>query len=257
MGKLNHLEFLYGLEDKKTVEDNIIFGDIEGRDEFLSRADVHLKEGLSDRAAALARDRLDRLPGDVDARIVAGSSLVRMEKIEEALEFLKSVEDDILKWSRVFEYLGDIYLEKGLIEKATKAYGRFVSLNSGLPIEKGVSTKLDSLVGALDGDLLPEVENVGGSDNVSSDLCTITLAELYIKQGHLGMAREVLKKILGSDSGDIRAAEMLKDVETTLKGRESRELSEGKRILVIDELNRWLEKLKGMKRDTNHPWSPI
>ena len=239
------------------MEDNIVFGDIEGIDEFLFRADVYLKEGLSDKAAALAQDRLDRFPGDVDARIIAGSSLVRMEKIEEALEFLKSVEDDILKWSRVFEYLGDIYLEKGLIEKATKAYRRFVSLNSGLPIEKGVSAKLDSLSGALDGDLLPDPENVGNSDNVSSDLYTITLAELYIKQGHLEMAGEVLKGILRSDSGGIRAAEMLKDVETTLKGRESRALSEGKRISVIDELNRWLENLKGMKRDTNSPWSPI
>jgi hypothetical protein len=99
------------------VEDNIVFGDIEGRDEFLFRADVYLKEGLSDRAAALAQDRLDRFPGDVDARIIAGSSLVRTEKIEEALEFLKSVEDDILKWSRVFEYLGDIYLKKVLSKK--------------------------------------------------------------------------------------------------------------------------------------------
>jgi tetratricopeptide (TPR) repeat protein len=239
------------------VEDNIVFRDTEGRDEFLFRTDVYLKEGLSDRAVALAQDRLERFPGDVDARIIAGYSLVRMEKIEEALEFLKSVEDDILKWSRVFEHLGDIYLKKGLIEKAAKAYRRFVSLNSGLPIEKGVSAKLGSLVGALDGDLLPDPENVGISDNVSSDLYTITLAELYIKQGHLEMAREVLKEILRSDPGDIRAAEMLKDVETTLKGRESRALSDGKRILVIDELNRWLENLKGMKRDTNSPWSPI
>jgi hypothetical protein len=119
-----------------------------------------------------------------------------------------------------------------------------------------VSAKLDSLVGASDGDLLPDAENAGGSDNVSPDLYTITLAELYIKQGHLEMAREVSKEILRSDPGDIRAVEMLKDVETTLKGRNSRALSEGKRILVIDELNRWLENLKGMKRDTDRPWSP-
>ncbi len=239
------------------MEDNILFEDIEGRDEFLFRADVYLKKGLSDRAAALARDRLDRFPGDVDARIIAGSSLIRMDKIEEALEFLKSVQDDILKWSHVFEYLGDIYLEKGLVEEATKAYRRFVSLNSGLPIEKGVSAKLDSLVGALDSDLLPDAENAENSGNVSSGFYTIILAELYIKQGHLEMAREVLKEILMSDPGDIRAAERLKDVETTLKGRESRALSEGKRISVIDELNRWLENLKGMKRDTNRPWSTI
>jgi hypothetical protein len=238
------------------VEDNIVFGDIEGRDEFLFRADVYLKEGLSDRAAALAQDRLDRFPGDVDARIIAGSSLVRTEKIEEALEFLKSVEDDILKWSRVFEYLGDIYLKKGLVEKAIEAYKRFIFLNPGISTTKGVSAKLDSLVGASDGDLLPDAENAGGSDNVSPDLYTITLAELYIKQGHLEMAREVSKEILRSDPGDIRAVEMLKDVETTLKGRNSRALSEGKRILVIDELNRWLENLKGMKRDTDRPWSP-
>ncbi|MBE9546454.1 MAG: tetratricopeptide repeat protein, partial [Proteobacteria bacterium] len=183
---------------------------LEGREEFLSRAEAYLEQGLCDEATALARERLERFPGDVDARVIIGSSLARAGKMEEALEILKGVEDDILNWSRAFEYLGDIYRDKGLTEKATEDYQKFISLNVASPVAEDVSAKLDSLIT----DTVPDEE--GGIEDVSPAFHTITLAELYMKQGHSEMAREVLNEILKADAGNIKAVEMLKDIDAIL-----------------------------------------
>jgi len=227
------------------------FRNFEGRKEFLSKAEAYLDQDLPDMATALAQERLDRFPGDVDARIIIGSSLVKMGKMEEAIEILKNVKDDILNWSRVFEYLGDIYLEKGLTEKAIKNYQNFILLNSGSPTTEDVSLKLDSLTGSSYRDSILDEESVedleGGIEDVSPDFYTITLAELYKKQGHLEMSREVLEKILQADAGNIKAAEILEDVKTMLNGNKPKMLAEEKRASVISELNKWLINLNKMK----------
>lgn len=227
------------------------FRNFEGRKEFLSKAEAYLDQDLPDMATALAQERLDRFPGDVDARIIIGSSLVKMGKMEEAIEILKNVKDDILNWSRVFEYLGDIYLEKGLTEKAIKNYQNFILLNSGSPTTEDVSLKLDSLTGSSYRDSILDEESVedleGGIEDVSPDFYTITLAELYKKQGHLEMSREVLEKILQADAGNIKAAEILEDVKTMLNGNKPKMLAEEKRDSVISELNKWLINLNKMK----------
>lgn len=225
----------------------------EGRKEFLSKAEAYLDQDLPDMATALAQERLDRFPGDVDARIIIGSSLVKIGKMEEAIEILRNVKDDILNWSRVFEYLGDIYLEKGLTEKAIKNYQNFILLNSGSPTTEDVSLKLDSLTGSSYRDSILDEESVedseGGIEDVSPDFYTITLAELYKKQGHLEMSREVLEKILQADAGNIKAAEILEDVKTMLNGNTPKMLAEEKRASVISELNKWLINLNKMKEN--------
>lgn len=226
------------------AQKNMSLRNLQGREEFLSKAETYLDQDLSDMAIALAEERLDRFPGDVDARIILGSSLINTGKMDEALEVLRSVEDDIIKWSSVFKSLGDIYQEKGLTEKAIQDYQSFISLNPDSPITKDVHAKLDYLTGSTaQNDLMPE-ELDDSIEQVSPDFYTITLAELYKKQGHLEMASKVLGEILKTDSGNFKAAEMLKDVKTTLEWEKSKVLLEEKQALVINELNRWLGNLK-------------
>ncbi|MDO9530170.1 MAG: tetratricopeptide repeat protein [Syntrophales bacterium] len=224
------------------------FRNFEDREEFLSRAEAYLEQGLPDRAIALAEERLNRFPGDVDARIILGSSLIKNGKTDEALKVLKSVEEDIIKWSNVFECLGDIYQEKGITEKAIKDYQRFVSLNPDSPITKDVSAKLDYLTSSTtQDDLIPE-ELDDSIEDVSPDFYTITLAELYKKQGHLETAGKILKEILKADPGNIKAAEILNELKAALEAEKAKVFSEEKRASVINELNRWLENLNKIKR---------
>jgi len=227
------------------AQKNVSLGNLQGRKDFLVEAEAYLEQGLPDRAIALAEERLNRFPGDVDARIILGSSLIKNGKADEALNVLKSVEDDIIKWSNVFGCLGDIYHEKGITEKAIKDYQRFILLNPDSPATKDVYAKLDCLTSSTttQDDLMPE-ESDGRIEDVSPDFYTITLAELYKKQGHLETASKILKGILKADPGNIKAAEILKDVKTALEAEKSKAPSEEKRALVINELNRWLENLK-------------
>jgi hypothetical protein len=69
-----------------------------------------------------------------------------------------------------------------------------------------------------------------------------------MKQGHLGMAREVLDEILKADTGNVKAAEMLINIDAMLDGGKSEAFSEEKRDLVIGELNKWLENLNKTKK---------
>lgn len=227
---------------------NTMFGNLEEKDEFLYVARLYLKSGLFEKAVLLAQKRLEQLPGDIDARLVMGHSLVKMGKTEEALEFLKSVEDDILRWSVVFELLGDVYVEKNLTEEATKAYRRFVSLKSGLPVDKGVSSKLDSLLEKSNVDIPVDEGGTAGAGDVPAGFHTITLAELYVKQGHLEMARDVLREIVKADPGAAKAVQMLKDVDSMLKGKKTEALSEERRAFVVAELGKWLKNLEKSKR---------
>lgn len=227
------------------TQKNVSLGNLQSRKEFLDEAEIYLERGLPDRAIALAEERLDRFPGDVDARIILGSSLIKNGKADEALEVLKSVEDDIIKWSNVFECLGDLYQERGFDEKAIKYYQSFVSLNPDPAIAKDVFAKLDYLTSsAAQDDLISEETENSIEQHVSPDFYTITLAELYKKQGHLETANNILKEILKADPGNIKASEMLNDLKASLEAEKTKSLSEQKRVLVINELNKWLENLK-------------
>ncbi|TSA51947.1 MAG: hypothetical protein D4R45_07790 [Planctomycetaceae bacterium] len=226
------------------VQKNVNSGNLQGRKEFLVEAEAHLEQGLPDRAISLAEERLNRFPGDVDARIILSSSLIKNGKTDEALKVLKSVEDDIIKWSSIFECLGDIYQERGIIEKSIKYYQSFVSLNPDPMITKDVYAKLDCLTSStIQDDLIPE-ELDDSIEHVSPDFYTITLAELYKKQGHLETASKILKGILKAAPGNIKAAEMLNDLKATLEAEKSKAPSEQKQASVINELNRWLKNLK-------------
>ena len=66
----------------------------------------------------------------------------------------------------------------------------------------------------------------------------MTLAELYIRQGHLQMAKKVLEAILRKDPREERAAIRLREIEAL-----SGEGSAAKAAPVIAELSRWLDNI--------------
>jgi Tfp pilus assembly protein PilF len=74
---------------------------------------------------------------------------------------------------------------------------------------------------------------------VPSDFQTVTLAELYIRQGHLRPAAEVLEAIIRKDPGQEKAAAMLREVWEKIY----REESGKKDTEVATELSRWLDNI--------------
>ena len=89
-----------------------------------------------------------------------------------------------------------------------------------------------------------------GYDNIgyiAPDFHTMTLAELYIRQGHLEIAADILEKILKRDAGNQKAAEKLHDVRAMLSDRTGNGYSRGRHSEVIKELTRWLKNIEKIR----------
>ena len=85
------------------------------------------------------------------------------------------------------------------------------------------------------GDLPAGVE----ASEAPEDFLTVTLAELYIRQGHLRQAESVLEKIVRREPQNDRAAGLLRDV----RGRLQPATASPKDAAVAAELSRWLDNV--------------
>jgi tetratricopeptide (TPR) repeat protein len=217
----------------------MISSDLKERLDFLSTAMEYLHRELYDNAITLARRRLDHHPGDMDAWFVIASCWVNMEKITEAQEILQQLEQIIDSWSQHYQSLGDSFRKKGLIQEAARLYGKALTMNPDAQSSEELSATIALLEEGSRPDEVIADDQASDIEQISSDFHTITLAELYIKQGHLTMARGVLKKIIIRDPQNIKVLKRLEYVETLMdKGKMSKQEE------IIEELEKWLDNLR-------------
>ncbi len=209
---------------------------LRGRDAFLEEAEAFLAAGDDETALALAEARLLRMPGDLDARSVICRVRIRQERLDEAEEMLREMEVSLASLSRVYASLGDACLSRGMQESAETYYRKFMSLNPDAPLAVGISERLTGIAATPETD--PE-RDAGDAAEVPSDFQTVTLAELYIRQGHLQPAAEVLEAIIGREPANAKATQLLGEVGEMVHREESRQ----RYPEVIDELSRWLDKI--------------
>lgn len=202
----------------------------EEREAFLSEASADMEEGRYDDAAALADARLRRFPGDMDAHLVRASCLARTGRPGEAEAIIDAWHTMIWDQSQVYETLGDAYRREGMPDEAIRAYVRFMEFHAGTAAAERVSEKISDLQDAdLDGGEEPD------SGAVPDAFHTMTLARLYVKQGHFRMAGQIIDKILEKDPGNHEAREYARRVHDLIeKGWKP----------VVDELDKWLNGLQ-------------
>ena len=201
---------------------------LRGRNAFLEEAEAFLTAGDDETALALAEARLLRMPGDLDARSVICRVRIRQGRLEEAEEMLREMEVSLASLSRVYSTLWDAYHSRGMEEKEEAAYRKYKALNPDLPPAPE----------SADGLGQPE-RGAGDSTEVPSDFQTVTLAELYIRQGHLAPAADVLEGILRAKPDHEKAAALLGEVREMTLREEARQ----RYPIVIDELSRWLDNI--------------
>lgn len=192
------------------------------RKAFLEEAESLLSKGDSLTVLSLAESRLKRTPGDMDARIVISRVWIEQEKLEEAGEMLQEMEDIIASLSQIYTCMGDIYLRKGMAESARVFYRTFVSLNPDTPIARKISKRLEEISDQHVTDSREGVEQEAAVQP-PDDFQTVTLAELYARQGHLRMAEEILEAILGRGPHHPKAAELLREVRERIASQEEPE----------------------------------
>lgn len=225
-------------------------GALREREELLSIAEAYIEQNLYKQALHIAESWIKRYPIDADANIIRCHALLKMGDLEKVTEILKDVENTVLQLSRIYNRVGDLCMDGGLTQEAIKYYRKFITLNPESPIAKDISEKINILVSSADSSYnRSDEDHYKNIDYVASDFYTLTLSELYISQGHLDMAYDVLSEILKRDPGNQLVANRLKDVRTMIhEGKKKEESSPlRKNEEVIQELTRWLKNIDRLK----------
>jgi tetratricopeptide (TPR) repeat protein len=223
---------------------------IKEREELLSIAEAYLDKNLYKEASHVAESWLKRYPIDADANIIRCHALLKMGHIEKVSEVLDDLETKVLELSRIYHHVGDLCLNAGLTKEAINFYRKFIFLNPAAASAKEVHEKVNDLTARID-DLAAggDADTYSRTDHVAPDFCTTTLAELYIKQGHLDMALNVLREIRKREPENRMVADRLNDVMAMQHDgiREKTSFNMEQNEVVIREITRWLENIDRLR----------
>jgi tetratricopeptide (TPR) repeat protein len=215
------------------------FGE-ESRD-FKSRAESLFKQNLLPEALILAEEQRRFNPLDVEAYVIIGKIFIRMGELDQARDMLAQVDKIISGLSFVYARMADIYREKGLKSDAALCYRKFVNLN---PISEQAAEIAEKLSFLEKQESEASDTDESGIENIPKrDFFTITLAELYIKQGHLQMAKEVLAEIIKREPGNINAAARFDSVKAAMLNVRTVNAEDDYSNNVVNTLSNWLANI--------------
>jgi len=173
---------------------------------FLNEAEMLLEQNKFPDALNLAQERLRLMPADADAYVIAASALIGMGRSNEARDILKDVGMIISDFSFVYDRVGDAYRKSGFHQDAAFCYEQFLSLHPGADDARMVIEKMT----LLDQEDHPVNEIDVIDENIPEpELFTVTLADLYIRQGHFPEARRILEEIVKKEPQNVQAAKKL------------------------------------------------
>jgi Tfp pilus assembly protein PilF len=199
------------------------------RKTFLLQIEAGLERSELQAVLDLAHERLKRIPGDWDARIGICRVRILQGRMEEAAGVLQGTEEILKDLSHLYLSMCNAYTKMGMEDSAEIFYRKFMTLNPATPRVGDLLEEGDDVKERQD----PEEER---ETMVPSDFQTVTLAELYIRQGHLPQAQAVLEKIVEQDPLQDDTVQRLAEVREMIRRGAAVKRSEA----VIAELSRWL-----------------
>ena len=208
---------------------------------FPNQAENLLRQNLLPEALILAQEQRRCNPLDVEANVIVGNILIRMGELDKSRDMLTEVDQIISGLSFVYARMADIYREKGLKSDAALCYRKFMGLN---PISQQAVevAKTLSLLEQQESDAVG-IDDSGIENIPNPEFFTITLAELYIKQGHLQMAKEVLGEIIKREPGNINAAAKLDSVNAAMSKVRTVSDEHDCSSNLVSTLSCWLENI--------------
>ncbi|PKN51174.1 MAG: hypothetical protein CVU55_13655 [Deltaproteobacteria bacterium HGW-Deltaproteobacteria-13] len=226
------------------MKNNTFEGD---RNDFLCEAEELLRQNNMLKAFHLAEDRLHAFCADPDAYTVRCRALIGMGRLEDVRETLKEVEEIISELTHVYERVGDAYREKGFHQDAAACYEKVISLHPGAEKAREVIGKM-FLLEQEDNPVTAAPPDIIHNENIpEQEFFTITLAQLYIEQGHLPDAEIILEEIVKKEPQNVQALAMLDGLRASMV---SPPPANGK-VLKTDDLIRtlssWLKNIERLK----------
>ena len=181
--------------------------EIVDRKEFTARAEACLEQDPA-LAVDLALERLRIYPDDTEAKIILGIGWYRKGEREPALDVLRGLSDDVIRWSPIFSILSELCRDRGFDEEAERALRIYRSMNPESP--EAIADLEDRL--RRESRTYPETEKPDEEVGLprAADFKTLTLADLYARQGYRELAEALLKEILATDPQNQDALERLR-----------------------------------------------
>ncbi|MGE5855700.1 MAG: tetratricopeptide repeat protein [Syntrophaceae bacterium] len=194
--------------DRKGGYGMVSLSEVVDRKEFIARAEACLEQDPA-QAVDLALERLRVYPDDVEAKIILGIGWYRKGEKAPALDVLRGLIDDVIRWSPAFSVLSELCRERGLDEEAERATRIYMSMNPESP--EAIADLEDRL--RRESRTYPEPGAEKSDEEVglprAADFKTLTLADLYARQGYRELAEALLKEILASDPQNREALDRL------------------------------------------------
>ena len=226
------------------------------RNAFLAGVEENFQRGDFETILMTAGLRLKRMPGDLDARLAICRARIEQGALGEAGDLLSEVERILAGLDRVCALLRELGRQTGLTDETRALFEKFgLAAPAGAAMEIPADSR-DRLV-RRETKEAPEaraeaaepaeagtpqrgdVATGGEASEAPEDFLTVTLAELYIRQGHLRQAESVLEKIVRREPQNDRAAGLLRDV----RGRLQPATASPGDAAVAAELSRWLDNV--------------
>jgi tetratricopeptide (TPR) repeat protein len=221
--------------------------DFDEREAFLAQAEACLGENRYQAVLDLTAQRLRFFPGDIEAGLMICRARIGLKDLKPATECLDDLDQWINPLSDSFFKTAKAFQEAGFSRQALRCYRMALALNPDSPMAAELSGEIDAIVSPEHHLSAPEaVDETAALSRIGPDFYTMTLAELYIRQGHLDMAADVLEEMIRKDPEDRKTQARLAEVKMRI-GYRSGEGPSSRRRAVIDELERWLKNADRIK----------
>jgi hypothetical protein len=213
------------------------------------QAQACLEDNRYEEAVKMAEARLVVSPGDVEALIILCQGFLRLGKLDRLQILLQEVDERILRLSKVYLCLGELCGKSGLNAESLNFFHKYNTLAVAIS-HKEIGHLPDAPLEIADDDDVIEDETT----DISPEFYTMTLADLYIRQGHLAHARDVLQSILANEPENEQASIQLKELKKLMSVGDVNEVPAAAGAVVIDvnaaivsELEGWLARLGRMR----------
>ncbi|MDD5167442.1 MAG: tetratricopeptide repeat protein [Syntrophales bacterium] len=211
------------------------------REVFIVRTDILLAQGSYEEARALSRERLTKFSDDPDAMMVLCRASLEMDNLDEARAALDTLERLHLQLVRIYKDMGDAYLRRDMDREALDCFRKGMILLPEAGDVGQISRTMAEALSAFDKSDREEADH-DGLAHVMPDFYTLTMADLYLKQGHVEMALEVLEAIGSREPENELVRERLEQLKAEMSRQPGMTLKTPQGA-VLDELERWLNNI--------------
>ncbi len=177
-------------------------------------ADAYRKQGNLEDAFDVCKKGLEKHPTYTSAHVVLGRIYQEQSKVEDAAAEFKKVLELDPENLMAHSLLGSIYMAKNDYQTAIEEYQKILTLN---PDDEETQISLKQAIVKASGEQKVLKENpkeilVEKKAGVKESTASLTIAELYLKQGHIDKAVEVYQELLANDPQNLMLRQKLSDV---------------------------------------------